>query len=382
MTSGCPESRNGVVVVETAVFLASLRVDGSAPTARYYQLRDRIFAHIRGGRLCPGDRLPPVRVLCGASGLSSATVVRALSELSREGLVETRVGRGTFVAARPAAATEVLIPRPRGAPLDYDFLDRDFLEQILEGVRGEHDDPARRCFLTYVDVDENPAAQILDVCRARHVDGIIVYRPFDGMIEHMRQVGDRVPTVSLVFPVPASAVDLVAIDPSPVLGGLLRQEILRGRRTFVFASVRQPVPVPALGFSPYEAMRRTLVDTLREAGIEPICLLADHWSDAGVREVAAQAGRVPNDALLVAAYPAMAAALQEKGKSLDVVTYTEQPTSLARYRSQMSIIYASLGRCARAAAELLQQRQETDNRLEQRTVRFVPELIRPRSERR
>src|SRR5512142_2599543 len=58
-------------------------------------LRGRI-AH---GELRPGMRLPSERALAARLNVSRVTVVRALTQLRLEGLVVTRHGSGTFVAA-------------------------------------------------------------------------------------------------------------------------------------------------------------------------------------------------------------------------------------------------------------------------------------------
>jgi DNA-binding transcriptional MocR family regulator len=53
----------------------------------------------------PGTRLPSVRELTDRHQASPVTVAAAIRQLVTDGLVETRSGRGTFVAARPVAAT-------------------------------------------------------------------------------------------------------------------------------------------------------------------------------------------------------------------------------------------------------------------------------------
>src|ERR1700722_6464977 len=64
---------------------------------------------IGAGRLPPGARLPPVRVLEQQLGLSKITVQVAYDELVARGMLEAREREGVFVAA-PAPATP---PRPR-----------------------------------------------------------------------------------------------------------------------------------------------------------------------------------------------------------------------------------------------------------------------------
>ena len=55
----------------------------------------------------PGDRLPSVRTLMRDWRVSPVTVQRALDTLSREGVLDARPGRGTFVAVRTAASPAV-----------------------------------------------------------------------------------------------------------------------------------------------------------------------------------------------------------------------------------------------------------------------------------
>ena len=58
-------------------------------------------AAIADGRLEPGDRLPPTRVLAAALAVSRNTVAAAYDRLTAEGFVAGRAGAGTFVT--PAA---------------------------------------------------------------------------------------------------------------------------------------------------------------------------------------------------------------------------------------------------------------------------------------
>ncbi|SNT75541.1 GntR family transcriptional regulator [Paracoccus seriniphilus] len=48
--------------------------------------------------LSPGDRLPTVRALMREHGASQGVVQAALRALERDGLIESYVGRGTFVS--------------------------------------------------------------------------------------------------------------------------------------------------------------------------------------------------------------------------------------------------------------------------------------------
>ncbi|MET0417746.1 MAG: winged helix-turn-helix domain-containing protein, partial [Actinoplanes sp.] len=72
--------------------------DGNAADRVIQDLRRAVTA------AAPGTRLPTVRELTGRHQVSPVTVAEALRRLVAEGLVDTRPGRGTFVAERPVAA--------------------------------------------------------------------------------------------------------------------------------------------------------------------------------------------------------------------------------------------------------------------------------------
>jgi GntR family transcriptional regulator len=75
-------------------------VDPKHPTPIYVQLDQGIRAAIATGRLAVGDQLPTVRQLAVELRVNANTVARVYTELERAGVLETRRGVGTFVAAR------------------------------------------------------------------------------------------------------------------------------------------------------------------------------------------------------------------------------------------------------------------------------------------
>ena len=74
---------------------------------RYLAIADAIEEDIRNGRLAPSDRLPPQRKLARRLDIDFTTVARGYVEAQKRGLIESRVGHGTFVRASATAA-----PRP------------------------------------------------------------------------------------------------------------------------------------------------------------------------------------------------------------------------------------------------------------------------------
>lgn len=84
----------------------SIRVDTGAPVPPFEQIRTQFADLISVGRLREGDRLPPVRQLASDLGLANNTVVRAYRELESAGLVHSRRGSGTRVAAGAAGSAD------------------------------------------------------------------------------------------------------------------------------------------------------------------------------------------------------------------------------------------------------------------------------------
>lgn len=83
---------------------------------RYMAIADLIEMDLRNGVLAVGDRLPPQRELAGHLGVDFTTVARGYVEAQKRGLVESHVGRGTFVAGGPAergASTSTIAADPR-----------------------------------------------------------------------------------------------------------------------------------------------------------------------------------------------------------------------------------------------------------------------------
>jgi GntR family transcriptional regulator len=73
----------------------------------YRQIIDQVKSAIASGRLEPGQRLPTVRQLAVDLSINPNTVGRAYTELELTGLVETRMGSGTFVGHHTVDQDEV-----------------------------------------------------------------------------------------------------------------------------------------------------------------------------------------------------------------------------------------------------------------------------------
>jgi GntR family transcriptional regulator len=66
---------------------------------KYRRIADSLAEDILAGRLKAGDQIPSERVIAEEYGISRMTVRQALKHLADRGMVEARVGQGTFVGA-------------------------------------------------------------------------------------------------------------------------------------------------------------------------------------------------------------------------------------------------------------------------------------------
>ncbi|MFD8787159.1 PLP-dependent aminotransferase family protein [Kitasatospora sp. NPDC059599] len=97
---------------------SDLHLDLPATGGRRAALMTALREAIRSGRLAPGTRLPPYRVLAADLGLARNTAAEAYAELVAEGWLTARQGSGTAVAERaePVPPTRARRPSPRPGP--------------------------------------------------------------------------------------------------------------------------------------------------------------------------------------------------------------------------------------------------------------------------
>jgi GntR family transcriptional regulator len=86
-------------------------IDPADRTPLHAQLERGIKAAIATGRLVVGDQLPTVRQLAVDLRVNANTVAKVYAYLERAGMLETRRGVGTFVAARTDSPQEESLRR-------------------------------------------------------------------------------------------------------------------------------------------------------------------------------------------------------------------------------------------------------------------------------
>jgi DNA-binding transcriptional MocR family regulator len=104
----------------------------------YLAIADAIADDIGAGRLAAGDRLPPQRKLAKRLDVDFTTVARGYVEAQRRGLIESKVGQGTFVRDKPKPRRGQQMPPPRPVDLSMNLPpepdDPELIERMQAGV--------------------------------------------------------------------------------------------------------------------------------------------------------------------------------------------------------------------------------------------------------
>ena len=95
--------------------MITFKLDPKSGVPVYRQVQDQVRYGIASGLLNPGEQLPTVRALAVELSVNPNTVIKAYTELEREGVLTTEQGSGTFVAAEPPA---ILTEENRQAKLE------------------------------------------------------------------------------------------------------------------------------------------------------------------------------------------------------------------------------------------------------------------------
>jgi GntR family transcriptional regulator len=75
----------------------AFNINTGSDTPIYKQITDQVRLAVTAGKLAVGNQLPSVRALAEDLVVNPNTVARAYGDLLREGLLESRAGRGVFI---------------------------------------------------------------------------------------------------------------------------------------------------------------------------------------------------------------------------------------------------------------------------------------------
>lgn len=77
-----------------------IAINTGSATPIYKQITDQVRLAVATGRLAVNDQLPSVRALAEDLVVNPNTVARAYADLAREGLLESRAGRGMYLTRK------------------------------------------------------------------------------------------------------------------------------------------------------------------------------------------------------------------------------------------------------------------------------------------
>jgi DNA-binding transcriptional MocR family regulator len=204
---------------------------------RYQRIVEAMEADIAAGRLVRGQQLPTQRALAKTLGIDLTTVTRAYTAARRRGIMEARVGQGSFVS-ETSARRAVDLPHPVAIDLSMNVpphpLEAQLDERIIAGLEAIRAQSGLTAFLNYQPPggsahEREVAARWM---RARvpqaHADKLVIFPGAQtilfNLLAHLARPGDVVLTEALTFPgIKAAAAQLgvklvgVAMDDGGIL---------------------------------------------------------------------------------------------------------------------------------------------------------------------
>ncbi len=249
----------------------------------FLRIVDALAADVASGRLVRGERLPTHRALASALDLDLTTVTRAYGEARRRGLLEARVGQGTFVSETTARAASDL-PAPVNIDLSMNLppqpVEANLDLRIAQGLAAIRSEAGFSAFLSY----SRPGGNTHEREAAAHwlqprvpqalPERIVIYPGSQAIIFNallaLTSPGDAVVTEALTFPgIKAAAARLnirlvgVAMDGEGVRPDALDDTIRKHKPKAVYLVPTQQNPTTAT-MGP--ARRKAVAEIIRKRG--------------------------------------------------------------------------------------------------------------------
>lgn len=337
-----------------STLLERVRVNPGEPLPLYAQLSSHLRREIAGGGIAPGASLPTVQALARRCQMSHATVMRALGELSSEGLITTRRGARSVVAMPRTPCTEVVLPQD---PLQLSDRLVSFLHQIVEGIREGYGPAKRRYWMNFCAGETPGAEELLATCRARNTDGIVAYRPTAPLAAVLSEVSERFSVVSLFEPLPGRRDGVVEVEVVRPLEIVLRDWAADGMPVMACIGAegvkRTPPALNDVYANLYQAFRSAAAQNRAEYSelLFPENVKGNEVTVA-YREFE---DRLPDGCALLLPSPMLVAGVDPRNR-LRKVTYTECRSTLELACPRMTTLYAGLEMLSCEAAKMLAAR--------------------------
>lgn len=214
---------------------------------RYQRIVDAMEADIAAGRLVRGQQLPTQRALAKVLGIDLTTVTRAYTEARRRGIMEARVGQGSFVS-ETSARRAVDLPHPVAIDLSMNVpphpLEAQLEERIIAGLEAIRAQSGLTAFLNYQppggSAHEREVAARWMRTRVPHTqaDRLVIFPGTQtilfSLLAHLARPGDVVLTEAITFPgikAAASQLGIKLVGVTMDDGGILPDALAKACRT-------------------------------------------------------------------------------------------------------------------------------------------------------
>lgn len=227
-----------------------MRVESTHRPFLYQRLYDYVLDEIRAGRLGTGDRVPSEKELARMFGVSRITSKKALQMLSRDGVVERIVGKGSFVTEQLPAlerlSSPAAAPRARRSGRScigfvLPAFSPAFEIGLLEGVEGRAAELGLNLIVRRTHGRQHVEEQVIDsLMTSELIDGLIVFT-VNGEYHNrslLRLVLDRVPVVLADRALNGIAACAVMTDNRTAALELTQTLLAMGHEHFAFVSAQ------------------------------------------------------------------------------------------------------------------------------------------------
>jgi GntR family transcriptional regulator len=153
-----------------------LKLSRGSMVPLYRQLAAELRERIVSGAVAEGYRLPPERELASRLDVNRTTVLQAYQQLKDEGLIASKVGKGTFVL--PASVVTPHHMQPPWSVLFSDYSNRFTYHDIASAERAQRGDTV----IDFATGSPNPADIPDDLLRAVSIEAFASHE-FDGQPE-------------------------------------------------------------------------------------------------------------------------------------------------------------------------------------------------------
>lgn len=258
-----------------------------------------------------GDRLPTIRELMHRFGLSQMSVQRVFQEMKTRGIVDSRVGRGTFFLSQGARnnelqeASEIVAtgdPKPAGSRSVL------LLRRSISIVRGRA--LVERLHQRFVDNGH----RVLEVSYSdpAHAHAVLNGLPrFDACVIQSTYRSIPIEVLTAI----REKTDVIAVDGTALVGAdveavgtewgeplaeAVRKLLQRGHKKLAFAATSQPLLATQLGFRRWEYLQNTLTDVSMQTLKIPLLPDEDYMQSLAAELTARldEHGRLPFTALI------------------------------------------------------------------------------------